>query len=577
MTGLMRRFCLLVGQFLLFDLIWCIETTFTSFSSPELYVNAVLASLLLLLPYVLLRKDIIFFPIAFALDFLLIANLMYNRTYNSAIPLDSYLISGNLYDFLPSVVDSIRWYDALLPLSTLLFLIGIKRCNSPAKDDKKLYWKLLACSALISVTLVTFKGGLVKAMASLQNPNEYTCECPMYTVFGCMLHDLVKQQEVLTEQEKANISQWLSDRPVYSPLSDSIGKRRNLVLILCESLESWVLEKEIAGVSITPTLNKILQDSTTLFAPHVLTQVKGGRSIDCQLLVNAGMLPIQSGSYAFKYPDYHYQTLTQAMNESLGSDSWLLTVDNTIIWNQGIIAGQFGIRHILSRQDWKQSGEASGPRKNLADVPFFEQAVERLQQGDIWPEGQSVFLQFVTYSGHSPFKIAESMQRIRLPMDFPEKLRDYMITANYTDHALSILIDYLRSRPDYDETMIVIVGDHEGLASDREELCKSRQGKGLVSDKQFTPLIIVNSPIGLRYNEVMGQVDIYPTLLQLMHLDNHPWKGLGQSILDSHKYPIAIAPDMHVEGDTTNVPHQEIERLRQAYEISDKMIRYDYY
>ena len=151
-----------------------------------------------------------------------------------------------------------------------------------------------------------------------------------------------------------------------------------------------------------------------------------------------------------------------------------------------------------------------------------------------------------------------------------------MITANYTDHALSLLLDYVRSRPDYQETMVVIAGDHEGLASDRATLCQSEKGRGLVSDKQFTPLIIVNSPVGMRYDDVMGQIDIYPTLLQLMGLNDYSWKGLGQSILDEGKHPVAVAPDMHVEGDAASVPQQEIERLRRAYDISDMMLRYDY-
>lgn len=57
------------------------------------------------------------------LDFLLIANLMYFRTYYTAIPLNSYGLSGNLADFTGSVIDSLRWYDSLFPLSTLIAAI----------------------------------------------------------------------------------------------------------------------------------------------------------------------------------------------------------------------------------------------------------------------------------------------------------------------------------------------------------------------------------------------------------------------------------------------------------------------
>ena len=99
------RLLLVVLTFLLFDFFWCIQTTFRAFSYPETYINALTISLILLFPYILTRRDWSFFPIVFILNLLLIANLMYNRTYNSAIPLNSYLIADNLTDFIPSIID----------------------------------------------------------------------------------------------------------------------------------------------------------------------------------------------------------------------------------------------------------------------------------------------------------------------------------------------------------------------------------------------------------------------------------------------------------------------------------------
>lgn len=115
-----------------------------------------------------------------------------------------------------------------------------------------------------------------------------------------------------------------------------------------------------------------------------------------------------------------------------------------------------------------------------------------------------------------------------------------MVTANYTDHALSQFLEYLKTRPDYGQILIVITGDHEGLAADRLAICQSSGGRGIVSDKPFTPFIVVNSPIGIRYDKVMGQIDMYPTLLDLLKLDDYAWKGLGRSIFDPEKKPLRL-------------------------------------
>ena len=75
-------------------------------------------------------------------------------------------------------------------------------------------------------------------------------------------------------------------------------------------------------------------------------------------------------------------------------------------------------------------------------------------------------------------------------------MRDYMMMAHYTDSAIGTLLSYLRSRPDYDRTLIVITGDHEGLAMDRAAILDNPDARGIVSPGQYTPLIVVNSPVG---------------------------------------------------------------------------------
>ena len=292
-------------------------------------------------------------------------------------------------------------------------------------------------------------------------------------------------------------------------------------------------------------------------------------------MINAGLLPIQSGSFALRYPERTFFTLTKAMKEKHNSKALLFTSDRPIVWNQGRIAEQFGFDRIFSSKDWTDTDDAAR-KKRISDGAFLTQAVEKIKSDGLWSEGESAFLQFVTYSGHSPFTLPEKLQKMTLTKEYPEKLRDYIITSNYVDNSLGILLDYLRSRPDYKNMMIVIVGDPEGLAADRAPLCQSQAGRGLVSPKTYVPIIVVNSPVGMRYTDVMGQIDIYPTLLNLLHLDDYRWKGIGQSIVSSSKAPSAISPEMNIEGDTTNLAPSTIKHIKSSYPVSDKIIRFDY-
>lgn len=564
-------------KFILFDIIWCLQTTFTPFSSAALYCNTILVTLVLALPYVLLRRRWLQIVMMLVLDGLLISNLMYSRTYNSVIPLESYLLAGNLSDFMASVVDSMRWIDLLFPISTLIAGFWVRRYAPEAR----LAWRrvvhymtiIIAVGAICGLLLVP-KGGFSKTIDDMQSANYYSCVTPEYTFFGSLLYDAMHTDAPCTPQIQEEVKTWFALQPNYVPLSDSISERKNLVVVLCESLESWVIGLRMEGKEITPNLNRAIADTQTLYAPNTLTQVKGGRSIDCQLLLNAGLLPLRSGCYAMKYTGNNYHTLTKAMASTYNSRSYLLTVDKPITWNQAQVAKAFGIDTLLSKDSW-QLDEKVGSRKKLGDVSFMRQAVEKMKKGEIWKRGEHVYLQFVTYSGHNPFILPDNLKRIQLKGNYPRKMLDYMTMANYTDHAVGILLQYLKSRPDWYETMVVIVGDHEGLAADRADIRRSAEGRRVVSAGQYTPFIVLNSPVAMRYDGVLGQVDMYPTILNLMHLDNYMWKGMGQSILDKRKVAVAVGSQMNVEGDVSHASKTEISRLTQAHTIADWVIRYN--
>lgn len=564
-------------KFILFDIVWCLQTTFTAFSSAALYLNTALVVLVFALPYVLSRRRWVQIVLMLVIDGLLISNLMYSRTYNTVIPLESYLLAGNLSDFMASVVDSMRWIDILFPVSTLFAALWVRRYGPEVRltwHNMARYMATIAVVGVICGLLLLPKGGFSKTIDDMQSANYYSCVTPEYTFFGSLLYDALHTDAPCTPQIREEVKAWFTRQPGYIALPDSVKGRKNLVVVLCESLESWVIGLRMEGKEITPNLNRAVADAQTLYAPHTLTQVKGGRSIDCQLLLNAGLLPLRSGCYAMKYTGNNFHTLTKAMASAYNSRSYLLTVDKPVTWNQAQVAKAFGIDTLISKDAWRLD-EKVGSRKKLGDVSFMRQAVEKMKAGMIWKPGEHVYLQLVTYSGHNPFILPDNLKRIHFKGSYPQKMLDYMTMANYTDHALGILIKYLKSRPDWHETMVVIVGDHEGLAADRADIRRSTAGRRVVSASQYTPFIVLNSPMPVHYNGVLGQIDMYPTILNLMHLDNYYWRGMGQSILDKRKVVVAVGSQMNVEGDVQHASKVEISHLIQAHTVADWVIRYN--
>lgn len=563
--------------FVAFDVIWCMDTTFASFSFFETYATKIIATLALAGVYALTRCRWAQIVVMALLDVLLVANLMYFRTYYSAIPASSYLEAGNLADFKASVTDSLRWADIVLLLISIATAVMAFRYKTtkrqPLTAVLKWWAAPLAGFALLLTGVNLCKGGFHKSLRSVRQ-SAYLCsaDAPIFSVFGCIWYDITDAAEPITPEKQVEIERWLASQPKHQPADSVTEKRSNLLIVFAESLESWVLEKKVDGKEITPCLNRLLKEKSTLYAPNVLTQVKGGRSIDAQLMICSGLLPLMSGTYSSLYYDNTFYTLQKAMRGLKHSRSYLLTIDKVSTWNQGAVARSFGTDTIISYHDFKMT-EAFGTHKRIGDASFFQQCREKIERGEVWKPGESVYMQFVTYSGHAPFKLPDHLRTITFPASIPEKAADYMTTAHYTDKAIGDFVAYLKTLPQYKETIVVIVGDHEGLASYRQELVGNPACHGLVSDKQLTPFIVLNSPVGMRYDKFMGQIDIYPTLLNLMQLDAYRWHGLGQSILDPRKQGVAVGSVMNVEGTGSD---KEVERLKEAHTVSDYMLRYNW-
>ncbi|MDE6527518.1 MAG: LTA synthase family protein, partial [Muribaculaceae bacterium] len=345
---------------LAFDVLWCAQTTFRAMGFASTYINALTLATLMSLPAVLTRKSWPLITVMLLVDALMIANLMYCRTYFNAIPLASYLLVGNVIEFTGSIGDSFRWIYLVLPgiaVATVLMLNPEEREKQP---NVVFYLMTLGLLALLSGILAMFSGGMSAHIAKLKGECYYATTPPViYTLFGNLAAEALEHTEEITPEQHRMVAQWGAEHVKYrtTPVAppDSVGRPDNLVIIFCESLESWPIGAKVGGKELTPNLNKALSDTaSTWYAPRVLSQVGNGRSIDGQLLMLAGMYPMRDFVYSMKFADNQYYTIPMAMKEQ-GAKTYLLSGDKPSTWNQGLVAQSFGIDNTEMCDSWDNS------------------------------------------------------------------------------------------------------------------------------------------------------------------------------------------------------------------------------
>ena len=255
---------------------WCMTTTFRPMSLPQLYLVNFTVALVLLTPWMLTRNRVVGLTVIFLLGLLSEANLIYCRTYYNAIPPRDYLLDGNMIDFTDSIWPNLRWSDIGF---VIVFLFGaiysFKLKLSGRICELRRYTVLTIAFALISCMYIMCIGGFYNAYDRLvQDCKTYTSGVPTYTIAGHILYKFMEEERLSNpDPEKLNtVSQWMNEhKKRFSPMPCE-SPRKNVVMIICESLDSWPIGLSINGKEVTPFLNELINDSTTFYAPNVLTQ-----------------------------------------------------------------------------------------------------------------------------------------------------------------------------------------------------------------------------------------------------------------------------------------------------------------
>jgi phosphoglycerol transferase MdoB-like AlkP superfamily enzyme len=489
--------------------------------------------------------------------------------------LASYVLAGNVIDFSASIQNSFDIVDIILPLIAITtFLIQPKRAEF-SKSGKICYAYTTLITFIVSVICSLSNGGFISHISRLKDQC-YNATTPtvIYTPFGNLLAEALTITTPITKGEREEVTEWFEVHNRLSTLDTIYNSQTkdNLIVIFCESLESWPLQAKVEEKEITPNLNALISDSNTYYAPHVVSQAGTGRSIDGQLLMLTGMYPTQDFVYAMKYAGNRYYALPDAMREN-GAKTYLLSGDKPSTWNQGSVARVFGIDSLIMQDKWDNS-EKIGLHKHISDASLFRQIEQRMRNGEIWHNGEKAYVQIVTYSCHNPFKIPDKYKTLHLKEKYNKRLADYITAVHYTDNAIGGFINYLRTRPDWCHTMVVIVGDHEALASWRDDMRKDAKIGNIVSDKAEVPFIVLNARIVGQRNAIMGQADVYTTILDQFGL-KYPWRGMGFSAIGNLSPCYAFDNQGNIEGITNDAYHTEMANIEKARKISDLIIRYN--
>ncbi|SHK66015.1 uncharacterized sulfatase [Clostridium cavendishii DSM 21758] len=376
----------------------------------------------------------------------------------------------------------------------------------------------------------------------------------------------------LTSDDKKDIEEYYKFKNENLPDNKykAMFKGSNLLVIQVESLESFVINQKVDGKEITPNLNKLLNNS--IYFKNTFEQVNEGTSSDSDLMVNTSMLPLRRGTAFYRYPNTTYHSLPNLLEEK-GYETTAIHPDRGSFWNYSSGLKGIGFNNFIDYYSFDNS-EVFGA--GISDGTYLKQVAPLIKKMK-----QPFYTFTVTLTSHGPFELPEKYRELGLTGELKDNiLGGYFESVHYTDKHIGIFLDTLDKEGLLDNTTVVVVGDHTGVHkyyNDKIEKLSNPEKWWLDNGNHTVPFIIYNKNLKepLKSDIYGGQIDIMPTILYLMGIDDSKYtnSALGRNLLNTNRSS-AVLTDKTIKGTVNN---EEKEQLNKVLDISDKLIRSNYF
>ncbi|NLP14183.1 MAG: LTA synthase family protein [Clostridium sp.] len=571
------------------------------FSKINMYMTvSTICFVLLVIAFMLVfytRNKIMFLIFNVFLSTLLFADALYLRYYNTIITVPVIYNARYLGPVKESVLSLIRKSDILYFFDIPFFIILSILYRKKFKEIKLPFLK--RCVAAVLLILVSFAG--FKVAYSNNDTSEYDNNYIVKNLGIGYFHyyDIrryIKQNwnrnKNLSNDEINEIVTFFEGKDEetgkLSKKYSGIAKGKNLIVIQMEALQEFVIGREINGKEITPNLNKLIGES--LYFSNIYVQVAGGNTSDAELMTNTSLYPAKEGAAYFRFATNEYNTLSKELKKE-GYNSYALHAYGAAFWNRTEMYKAIGFDQFISSSDFVLDEYIGWGGWALSDDSFYRQSMDKI-------DVQKPFYAFyVTLSGHHPYSYFDDKQTFDVGKYDRTYLGNYIKAQNYADAAVGRFMERLKDMGVYENSLIVIYGDHAGLPKAQSKELLEFLGK--TDDNvdwiklQKIPLIIHCPGINAEAIEKTGgQIDIFPMITNMMGLKND--YAMGKDIINSEKgYAVlrngsVLTDDYYYSSEADTVYDlkngsildkaiylDQIEKYRNELKISDLIIEKD--
>ncbi|WP_171316004.1 LTA synthase family protein [Enterococcus cecorum] len=529
-----------------------------------LIINPIATTLLLLSVGLYVRRKkpayITMMVIYFIMTALLFSNAVYYREFTDFITINTILGAGKVASGLgESAIKLFRPYDILywLDFILLVFALATKRIKM---DETPVRARMAFAFSTLAVMI--FSGNLFLAESDRPElltrtfSRDYLVKylgINAFTVYdGVQTYKTTQVRAQASATDMDEVAEYVKGH--YAKPNDQyfgLAKGRNVIYIHLESTQQFLIDyklKDENGVDheVMPFINSLYHSNSTFSFSNFFHQVKAGKTSDSETLFENSLFGLNQGALFTQLGGKNtFEAAPNILKQTQGYTSAVFHGNSGTFWNRNETYKRLGYDYFFDASYYNVT-EDNSFQYGLNDKPFFQQSVKYLEHLQ-----QPFYTKFIAVSNHYPYsQLSGDETGFPLAQTKDETINSYFSTANYMDTAVHEFFDYLKQSGLYDNSIIILYGDHYGISNARNKELAQLLGKDRETWSNFDNAQVQRVPYmihipGMNKGKIIdtygGQVDALPTLLHLLGVDTQNYIQLGQDLFSpDHKQLVAF-------------------------------------
>jgi lipoteichoic acid synthase len=514
------------------------NAVFVAISS--LFIVLPLTSICTMLPKMLRRIYLVILDLIFSL--LLLADFLFYHFFHNVIPLAMIYEANQMSSVDGSIATAISPIDLLFFVDLLLVVpyfiyLHIKSKNSIVS------WKFrlinFGVSLVLSIVILTSVSLNVQLVYGKQIFDDIHSNNVALDHMGPLYYHAMDVEQSLTNNTNGStlplneLKTWMS---VHHQTEDGnkyygIAKGKRIIVVQMESLQGFLIGKTVDGQEVTPNLNKFMKES--VYFPNYFTQIAQGNTADSEFMSLNSLYPLSTGSVYNLYNTDTFDGLPRQLKK-VGYSTYAIHSFYPQYYDRDKMYPNEGIDTFYDDEFFKiPTDQIVG--MGLSDEQMFNQAVDLIKK-----EKNPSFSFVISLSGHHPYNIPDKLKTLKISRgEFSPLFENYLQAQHYADKAFGEFIDKLKKEGMLEDSLIVVYGDHFAPLIQPADIQKFL---GLKEYSTYEDVTLKKVPLFIRFPNhqvsyvdysVGGQMDLYPTIANLVGLDKSKLFYFGEDLFNA--------------------------------------------